>query len=447
MKFFKSKAQNIVVPPEPIVGTAGSLREFVYLDEVSVYSLTSAPDMPPPVTMSESADTTSGEALTGQVEAGAPLVAKAHIGGELSSSRSRGRQVQRQFNIQSQFARLHGMYRPIFVLTANAREGDAKAKSTTGLGDALVQLKADRRAVRAIELTRGALAETRVSLRAHHTFDVTAFIRIVADLFKKYPDLLGVDAASLRTVMDGGEFLAELMDDLVPVEGRSTTHEIVTATDGEVWIVEIEAFHAIYDGPVTTEPLRVVGVAESNSFWKDTRRILHAEAEFDILGRVSRTGLQDEWTPVKMIDTFKRVVPSAASQLLEAVDKLKDVGGESTAPAEPVAPLVLAGTSLGLELAKEHGLSASGPSLEMLASLLGDDGTLEGRLAALNRVADTFYQSHVGLERDEDVVGRLRQRAWQSAQLVVAQPETETPTAPVEPVAPVLELEFIAMYW
>jgi len=52
VRFFKSRPRSVPVPSKPIVGTAGSLREFVYLDEVSVYSLTSAPDMPPPVTMS-----------------------------------------------------------------------------------------------------------------------------------------------------------------------------------------------------------------------------------------------------------------------------------------------------------------------------------------------------------------------------------------------------------
>jgi len=117
MKFFKKKPTNTVDPPAAVIGTAGSLREFVYLDEVSVYSLTSAPDMPPPVSMSESADSTAGEVLAAQIEGGAPLVAKANISGELNSSRSSGLQVQRQFNIQSQFARLHGMYRPTFLLT------------------------------------------------------------------------------------------------------------------------------------------------------------------------------------------------------------------------------------------------------------------------------------------------------------------------------------------
>ena len=184
MKFFKRKPTNTATPPAPVIGTAGSLREFVYLDEVSVYSLTSPPDMPPPVTMSESADSSVGEALSAQIESGAPLVAKANLRGELNSSRSNGLQVQRQFNIQSQFARLHGMYRPTFRLTANAV--DTEIKGATGLSDALMQLEEAQRAIRAANLTRGALAELRVSLRAHHTFDIAVFMRLMSGLVKKW---------------------------------------------------------------------------------------------------------------------------------------------------------------------------------------------------------------------------------------------------------------------
>lgn len=442
---FRKKKMNMVPPPAPVIGTAGSLREFVYLDEVSVYSLTSAPDMPPPVTMSESADLTQGEALTSQIEGGSALLAKASVGGELNSSRSNGLQVQRQFNIQSQFARLHGMYRPTFLLTANAL--DTKIRRATSLSDALSQLEEEQRAIRAENLTRGALAELRVSLRAHHTFDITVFMRLMSGLVKKYPDLLQIrDASGIQTAMDAGEFLAELMEDLVPIEGRSTTHEIVTDADGTVWVADIAALTTKWDGQVTTEPLRVVGVAETGSFWKDTRRILHAEAEFDILGRISRTGLQEEWTPVKMIDTFRRVIPSAAKGLIAAVDELKFISDEIPSLVEPAAALVVAGTKLTLDLAKYHNVKASGLSPETLVSLLDDD-TLEGKLAALNTVADRFYANHRDLERDEDTVGVLRQEAWQSAQLLESLPTVQSPAVPPAPEPPVLELEFIAMYW
>lgn len=446
MKLFKKRTKNAVTPPAPVIGTAGSLREFVYLDEVSVYSLTSAPDMPPPVTMSESVDATSGEVVTGQIEGGAPLVTKATIGGELNSSRSQGLQVQRQFNIQSQFARLHGMYRPTFLLAANALK--MKPQKAPDLNGALRRLEDNQRAIRSTNLTRGGLVETRVSLRAHHTFDVTAFIGIMGGLSKKYPELLQItDFSAIQTALDGGEFLAELMEDLIPVEGRSTIHAIVTDLDGQAWVAEIDALNSVYDGPLVIEPLRVVGVAETSSFWKDTRRILHAEAEFDVLGRLSGNGLKGEWTPVKMIDTFRRVVPSVASGLIEAVDKLKNFVDEAPPTVEPVAALVLAGSKFDLDLANHHKVSTNGPSPETVASLLVDDGRLEGRLKALSKVADAFYAAHVDLERDEDVVGNLRQRAWQRAQMLVDLPSDESPATPPEPEPPVLELEFIAMYW
>jgi hypothetical protein len=445
VKLFRKKVENSAIPPVPVVGTAGSLREFVYLDEVSVYSLTSAPDMPPPVTMSESADSTAGEVLVAQIEGGAPLVAKANVRGELNSSRSTGLQVQRQFNIQSQFARLHGMYRRTFLLTANAL--DAEIKAADSLGDALGKLEEVQRAIRATNLTRGALAELRVSLSAHHTFDITAFMRLMTGLVKKYPDLLQIrDVSGIQAAMDAGEFLAELMDDLVPIEGRSTTHEIVTDTDGNVWVADIAALNSIWDGHVPTAPLRVVGVAETGSFWKDTRRILHAEAEFDVLGRISRTGLQDEWTPVKMIDTFRRVIPSAANGLLAAVDELKSITDEAPPAIEPAAALVVAGTKFNRDLANYHGVEATSLSPETLTSLL-DDGTLEGKLAALNSVADEFYANHRHLDRDKDKVGVLRQEAWHSAEVLVSLPTDEGPALQREPDEPVLELEFIAMYW
>ncbi len=446
MKFFKKKSTNTVAPPTPVVGTAGSLREFVYLDEVSVYSLTSAPDMPPPVSMSESASSTSGESLSGGIEGGAPLVGKASINSELNSSRTADLQVQRQFNIQSQFARLHGMYRPTFLLTVGGH--DTKGKEATSLSDALVQLKKDQLAIPASELARGALAELRVSLRAHHTFDVSTFMRAVTGLAKRYPELLQIrDTTGFQTAMEAGEFLGELLEDLVPIEGQSTTHGIVADENGIVWIANMAALKTLWGTQVVAGPLRVVGVAETGSFWKDTRRILHAEAEFDVLGRVSRTGLQAEWTPVKMIDTFKRVVPSAAKGLIDAVDSLKYISNAvpaSTAQANSV--LLTAGESLNLKLAKNHGVAPLGLSPQFLAELV-DDGSLEGQLAALRQVADSFYASHEGLERDEDQIGLLRQEAWQAAQSLATPTKLSIPNSEDEPDTPVLELEFIAMYW
>jgi hypothetical protein len=148
-----------------------------------------------------------------------------------------------------------------------------------------------------------------------------------------------------------------------------------------------------------------------------------------------------------MVDTFKRVIPSVATGLIEAVENLKNIAGETPPIVEPVDPLVRAGTKLHHDLASHHQVRRTGLLPETLAEMTVESETLEGRLAALNKVADAFYANHVDLERDEDNVGRLRQTAWQSAQEVVDLPADKGQEIQAPPAAPVLELEFVAMYW
>lgn len=447
--FKKQKKTPVIAPPEPVTGTAGSLREFVYLDEVSVYSLTSAPDLPPPVTMSESATNTSGEALKTQVEAGAPGLGKVSAAGELNSGRTGGKEVQRQFNIQSQFARLHKMYRPTFLLTAG-NDTATRTKSSADLAEALNILEQDRRAVREADVIRGALTEIRIALRPHPLFDITAFTRTAGNLIQKYPGLLGIgsDVPKVAEGLQAGEFFAELMEDLVPIEGRATSYGVINDYDGGRWIVDLDCLKDTYSGDtIASEPLRVVGVAETDAFWKDTRRILHSDSDYDVLGRVARTGLQNEWTPIKVVDTFKRVIPSASTGLLAAVEQVRNIAREEKIGTVPGTVLALAGTAFHQALADHHMVTVSGPSVSTLATLLACDGDLKENLTALNRIADDFYEQNAEADRDSDVVAGLRQDAWRGAQVLTdmpaERPELEIAAAP----KPTIELEFIAMYW
>ncbi|WP_235502154.1 hypothetical protein [Angustibacter sp. Root456] len=149
---------------------------------------------------------------------------------------------------------------------------------------------------------------------------------------------------------------------------------------------------------------------------------------------------------MKMIDTFRRVVPSAASGLLAAVDELKKVTDEGPVEVERTSPAVVAGMNLHMELSLHHGVEPTPLPPGLLSSLVEGD-TLERRLTALNAVADEFYATHADMERDHDTVGVLRQRAWCSAAASAASSTSqEGGGAPVRD-SPVLELEFIAMYW
>ena len=190
VKWFKRKSADPMPNSEEGALRANSLREFVYLDEVSVYSLTSSPDQPPPVSVSESSSQSAGEVLAGQIDAGAQMLLKTSLKGELNSARSSGLQMQRQFNIQSQFARLHQSHQQSFALVARPFAGTAK--STSDLADALTALETQQLAVPATRLTRGVLTEIPVALRAHSAFDITAFTRALGSLITNHPELLNI---------------------------------------------------------------------------------------------------------------------------------------------------------------------------------------------------------------------------------------------------------------
>lgn len=424
---------------------AGALREFVYLDDVSVYSLTSAPDAPPPVSMSEVAESVENEALSGELQSGVPGVVKSRLAAELSSGRSNGLEMQRHFNIQSQFARLHRLYSDSFILVASdAALGD---EHFDDLPSALEFLKGHRRAVEASSLQRGALAEVRVALRAHSMFDLSVFIQAAGGLIQRHPGLLPVpDPDAIRQLMDLGEFLNELMEDLVPIEGLATTYKVVQVADDAVWIVDIPALSAIFEGEVCSSPLRVVGVAQQRGFWKDTRQVLHSDAEFDVLGRVSRAGLQTEWSPVKLTDAFDRVIPGVGRSLREALETLKDLAVSEAIDVED-HPLFSAARRTQADLADFHSVDVPDLPNELVKSLISPGPKLEEQLVLLRRVTESFYENHHSLEPNVDVAASIRQRALRAAQESSSEPDPNVERAGGDVSSPALELEFTAMYW
>jgi len=67
------------------------------------------------------------------------------------------------------------------------------------------------------------------------------------------------------------------------------------------------------DAVVDVRRLQVVAVAEADLFWRDIRRVLFSGARYTVLARVSRDNIQTEWTPVKLVELLKDVVPDLAA--------------------------------------------------------------------------------------------------------------------------------------
>lgn len=451
MKLFKRKpkpsiAAAAIAGAGSTVVTAGALREFVYLDEVSVYSLTSSPDAPPPVSMSEAANATSGEVLGTQLEVSAPGLVRSGVSAELTSDRSNGLEVQRHFNIQSQFARLHRLYSESFALTASNKV--ANGKPSNDLTEALKTLKEQRRAARVDDLDRGALVELRVELRAQSIFDVSVFIRAAGGLIDRHPELLPVpDPQAIRQLMDLGDFLSELMENLVPIEGLSTAYRVLEDLEGDPWVVDVSALERIFTGSVVSSPIRVVGVAEHECFWKDTRRILHSDSEFDVLGRISRSGLQAEWSPVKLTDAFDRVVPGVGKSLTEGLSSLKNLSSGDSKRESESTPLLLVALKIQEELASRHQVERPNLPVELAEALVTFEGGLEEKLLILNRISDDFYFQHPELKRNAEVTASIRHDALRNFETLPVPPSLPAAEADKEHQPLALELEFIAMYW
>src|SRR5699024_5959591 len=57
-------------------------------------------------------------------------------------------------------------------------------------------------------------------------------------------------------------------------------------------------------------------------YWKDIRRVLFSSGQFKLLCRVTRPGLHETWTPVKVAHLFGDIAPS----LVEQIDTLSKAG-------------------------------------------------------------------------------------------------------------------------
>ncbi len=100
--------------------------------------------------------------------------------------------------------------------------------------------------------------------------------------------------------------LERLLAGLVPIRARSIDY-CIAEIEGREILLHLE-IAAQLEGVVTT-PLNLVGVAEEALFWKDIRRVLFSGSTYRVFSRISRTGVHDSWTPVKLENVLRRAIP------------------------------------------------------------------------------------------------------------------------------------------
>lgn len=286
------------------------LREFVYLDAVSLHSLLVSQTETIPEAITQAITRADEAELVGTMKSsvGSELVGKAEAqaSARYKTSNSDNTQSSRKAVIQTLFKELREL--PLDFKLITPSEIPRRLEDADDIAKAKSEV-----AERASTFTRGTLIEVDVVLAVDPVFKLGAMMNEWSAMADDFPGMfanhgtLGFLRESAPTMKVLDRFLAGL----IPIKATAANYVVVTVAGAE-YVVHKSAIVGL---ELETKPLRITGVTEHLGFWKDVRRVLFSEARFTMLCRVARDGLHNSWTPVKLADLFSEVAPGFVDQI------------------------------------------------------------------------------------------------------------------------------------
>lgn len=298
-----------------------NLREFVYLDEISVFSLISSRlgSVATEFTATESRSLT--DEITGATVASTGVI-KGEVRAKTGATQTRGTQVLRKATVQATFRELHTCTEPDFGLHPTTKAPPLLHNART-LEVALMRAQDDGWAKPADQLSRGQLVEIEVTLKAEDVFRVGTVVDTFLELVRETPEILGFDAqAQLPAAIAASTILNKLLFGLIPIRGRAVNYATVDLGDCE-WVVHRDVVEQLrHTWPIQSKAIDVVAVTDASLYWKDTRRVLFSDARYTLMCRIGRDGLHSSWTPVKLVDVVGGLLPDIAHTIGSAGENI-----------------------------------------------------------------------------------------------------------------------------
>jgi len=422
------------------------LREFVYLDVVSLNSLL--------VSQRDTIPQDVSEALTEAVEAELRSSASANAGvakGEFSTryqtSNSNNVQTSRKAIIQTLFKEFREL--PLDFKLATRMSHPTPVASPDSLAPAADQ----GTAWRASDLRRGDLVEVDVTLAVDPVFKLGSMMSEWSGMADDWPDMFSAHGALgfLRGVQPIMKVLDRFLAGLIPIKATATSH-VVVEHGGQEYVVHSEAVESL---GLASRPLKIVGVTEHLGYWKDIRRVLFSDGRFTMLCRVARDGLHTSWTPVKLADLFSDIAPG----LVEQINSIEFAGdskaGSTTSQQSALASALMTYRELLIGGVNDSDQDGGAVRLAQIMLANGDDVSATAQRTAFDavrsHVLDTLKIDPPSPEDDLDA----RQRARESAGLPLFPAlAVLTPSATGGPKASagndhdrLLDVEVVAIYW
>jgi hypothetical protein len=436
------------------------LREFVYLDDVSVYSLLASRLGPIATEFTETETSSLQGELSSSFGTGI-AVAKGEVSSRAQSSRAQGSQVLRKSIVQTAFKELYELEEGSLLMRPLAP--DAKPPSLNSAAELLRGAESSQFEDWIVDpdlLARGQMLEAEVELEAEAVFRVSAVLSSILEIVQENADILREESGDLAQAMAANRMIEKLLAGLIPIRALVVDFVVLEVGDKPLLVRrELLTQLAETERPAVGS-VYLVGVAQESLFWKDIRRILFSNSRFRVLCRLAQQGLQNSWTPVKLVDVLSVVMPDLAGQVDIAVRGALAAMSNATAGTDGRAEqsssamrtaLIEYGTALathsGNSLSEEDLVQRGMPSPDHCASF----ATIKGRREAFAAMTG-FVEERFGIERDPIVEAHYRSAALLDAGLGLEGQliDFAEPSQALQQQASnewFLDAEFVAMYW
>lgn len=434
--------------------TSNPLRQFVYLDEVSVYSLLASREgaLPSEYTATETTSATGGSN-------GSIGFDKTSISAKTESTRTQSLQVLRKSSVQAAFKDLRAIENAKLAIAPTDR--NSSAPRVTGWSD--IEKGAgtpqfDDWIIDPERLARGELIEMKVELQAQRIYRIASIISAFEGIFEGGREFFDPSMYSnLGRAKAIADILTRLMVGLIPVECRATDYRIVEV-NGRKQIIHLSLLGQLDSGSMPhCEDLYVTGVAEEASFWKDVRGVLFSGATYHVMCRLNQSGLRSSWIPVKLVDVLRDVVPDMDQQIaqLEMISGQTSMTTAASAPPEG-ARLLEAAVTFSENLGLNYGITISRE--ELMDDFHGtletkiDVADVEARRQFFSRVV-SIVQGRLPEAPSAELVAKLREAATLSVgfdidgAIALSNQQQPAPSQATSQPKAIIDTEIIAIYW
>jgi hypothetical protein len=434
-----------------------NLREFVYLDEVSVTSLLSSKIGKVPSEFTDSITESTKAGLNSSIGASGAVL-KANIGSSIESSLTQDSKVVSKATIQATFKQLYESELDHLALKSIHPSKQAPSAAVAArLTEPNFKIDGlDPWVVDPSFLERASLAEVHVELQADPAFRLSTMVSTFAELAADSKELSAqFDQQEFEKVIEINRVLERLMVGLVPLRCLMIDYAAIIVGQ-QKYLVHRRLLEQL---PASKRPkahdVYLVGVAERSLFWKDIRRILFSNVRFRVLCRLNHDGLATSWTPVKLTQVFGEIAPNLETEMmLFSSGALQSTKNSNIAQQRPVDPGFRAVVRFGELLGDASGVAIDTDRREQIEIAARESAhqmaSVSDRRKAFDRMVE-IISADSSQEVSKEELSRLRTRACQEAGLlpgtasIQSTPVTSHGASHSDDLF--IDAEIIAIYW